>query len=337
MSYWNHFGLKVLHGRFSLISRILISGGLGFIGGRLAEYFLKVGHQVVLGSRNVTNPPDWLPQAEVEQIKWNYDFDLENSCEGVDVIIHAAGMNAQDCATDPVAALDFNGVVTARLVESASRAGVKKFIYLSTAHVYASPLVGVVTEESYPRNLHPYATSHIAGENTVLSASKREIIQGIVIRLSNAFGAPMHKKVNCWMLLVNDLCRQAVQTGRLVLQTRGLQQRDFIAMNEVCRVAESLAAGDCSSMQLPIFNVGAGISKSVLEMAQLIQQRCTQVLGFNPDLEYKEGVVEEPSLMLTYRTDHLTSLGISTKSLDNIAEIDRLLQFCQRAFKNGQH
>ena len=108
--------------------------------------------------------------------------------------------------------MDFNGVATKRLVEAASRAGVKKFIYLSTAHVYASPLVGTITEQTLPNNSHPYASSHLAGESAVLNADERGVIQGVVMRLSNAYGAPMHKGVNCWMLVVNDLCRQAVQT-----------------------------------------------------------------------------------------------------------------------------
>ena len=320
------------HGPFSLTMRILITGGFGFIGGRLAAYLSLAGHQVVLGSRNETHPPNWLPQAEVVQIKWSDESVLESSCEGVDVIIHAAGMNAQDCAADPIGALDFNGVTTKRLVEAANRVGVKKFIYLSTAHVYASPLVGTITEKTLPSNSHPYASSHLAGESAVLNANEPGVIQGVVIRLSNTYGAPMHKDVNCWMLVVNDLCRQAAQTRRLVLQTSGLQQRDFVCMTEVCRVAEALVVADGISIKPPVFNVGAGVSQSVLEMAVLIQQRCALILGFEPDLEYKERVVDEQYFSLSYSNDHLTSIGISIKSNNKVTEIDRLLQFCQIAF-----
>ena len=110
--------------------RILITGGFGFIGGRIAAYLSQAGHQVLLGSRNERNPPVWLPQAEVVKSQWGDECAIQNSCEGVDVIVHAAGMNAQDCAADPIAAYDFNGVATKRLVEAASRVGVKKFIYL---------------------------------------------------------------------------------------------------------------------------------------------------------------------------------------------------------------
>ena len=63
MSYWNPSGLKVLRGRFSKTMRILITGGFGFVGGRLAVHLAQAGYQIVLGSRNANSPPVWLPQA----------------------------------------------------------------------------------------------------------------------------------------------------------------------------------------------------------------------------------------------------------------------------------
>ena len=314
--------------------RILITGGFGFVGGRMAVHLVQAGHQIVLGSRNVCNSPFWISQAEVTQVIWDDGCALERSCDSVDVVIHAAGMNAQECVGNPVAALEFNGVATARLVAAASRAGVRRFIYLSTAHVYASPLVGTITEDTCPRNKHPYATSHLAGEYMVLSTRQ---IQGIVLRLSNAFGAPMHKEANCWMLLVNDLCRQAVQTHKLVLQTSGLQQRDFIGLTNVCRVVEQFVLGHGGSAQQGTYNIGAGVSQSVLEIGRLVQQRCLQVLGFEPVLQRVQRGEENQQPTLTYRTDNLASLGIKFNSLDNSLEIDNLLRFCQAAFTQTQN
>ena len=174
----------------------------------------------------------------------------------------------------------------------------------------------------------------IAGGDTsaVLNANERGVIQGVVIRLSNTYGAPMHKDVNCWMLVVNDLCRQAAQTRRLVLQTSGLQQRDFVCMTEVCRVAEALIIADGGSIKTSIFNVGSGVSQSILEIATLIQQRCSIVLGFEPFLDFKKAYADEEQPRLSYMSDHLASLVISVKSMDKVIEIDELLQFCQRSF-----
>ena len=312
--------------------RILITGGFGFVGGRIAVHLAQFGHQIILGTRHSIASPDWLPQSEVAKIAWDDEVALELSCADVDVIIHAAGMNAQDCAADPVAALAFNGLATVRLVTAAKQARVKKIIYLSSAHVYANPLVGTITEETCPRNLHPYATSHLAGEQGVLSAHSRGELQGFILRLSNAFGSPVHKDANCWMLLVNDLCKQVVQTRKLVLHTSGLQQRDFISLTKVCRVIEKLVLGQAKVKEPNVFNVGAGVSQSVLEMAKLIQQRCAEVLGFTPELQYKQSGADEQYTALIYRSDNLNTLGISCKSQTNGVEIDKLLQFCQTSF-----
>ena len=312
--------------------RILITGGFGFLGGRLAQHLQLAGHNVLLGSRKIELMPDWLPQTGVVLTNWNDGFSLEHICQNVDIVIHTAGMNAADCAADPVAALECNGVFTTRLVRAAGSAKVKRFIYLSTAHVYASPLTGVITEKICPRNLHPYATSHLAGENAVLSASDRGEIEGIVLRLSNAFGMPGHREVNCWMLLVNDLCRQAVQTKMLVLHSNGLQQRDFISIAEVCNVAEQLVLYDGKLIQTPVFNVGGEMSQSVFEMALLIQQRCVQVLGFRPFFEKNEGIDFVKQATLKYRNDNLALQGIKYKRIDNATEIDKLLQYCHLTF-----
>jgi UDP-glucose 4-epimerase len=306
--------------------RILIAGGFGFVGGRIARQLFQAGHQVILGSRHSRMPPDWLPDVAVAQTEWRDEIALEKVCTGVDVVIQAAGVNAQDCAAHPVTALEVNGLATARLYAAASRAGVNKFLYISTAHVYGSPLAGIITEEVCPRNLHPYATSHLAGENAVLNSSQKKGIQGIVLRLSNAFGEPVHKDVNCWMLLLNDLCRQAVETGKMVLQSSGFQYRDFITMSEVCRIIEHLATHELETNLTGVFNVGSGASHSVLDIAKLVQRRCKLTLGFEPELLRPEAAIGEKHEGLTYKVEKLEKLGLKV-SKDFSTEIDQLLKF----------
>jgi len=308
--------------------RILITGGFGFLGGRLAQYMQIAGHNVVLGSRKETSKPDWLPQGEVVQTVWSDAHALENICAGTDVVIHASGMNAQDCTANPVAALECNGLATARLVKAAARVGVKRFIYISTAHVYGSPLLGLITEESCPRNLHPYATSHLAGEDFVLSSSQRGEIEGVVLRLSNAFGAPVDKDVNCWMLLVNDLCRQAIERGKMVLHTSGRQCRDFITLSDVCRIVVYAYSCVFDASSPFIVNAGSGKSTSVLEMAQIIQQRCVSMLGYKPSMQRPADDGNQNGEVSSYQSNRLSKSGIALIN-DYNHEIDMLLRFCQ--------
>jgi UDP-glucose 4-epimerase len=307
--------------------RVLISGGFGFVGGRLAQHLHQAGHQVVLGSRTASSPPEWLREAEVVKMDWNDRDALAAVCAGGDVIIHAAGMNAQDSVVNPAEALAFNGVATARLLDAGSKARVKRFIYLSTAHVYGSPLEGTITEETCPRNLHPYATSHLAGESAVLYATQRKQIEGIVLRLSNAFGAPAHAEANCWMLLVNDLCRQAVTLRTMTLRSTGLQRRDFITLQDVSRVVAHMIDLPKSNIGDGLFNVGSGKSSRVIDMVELIQTRCTEVLGYTPGIVRPLPTENEQNSNLDYRIDKLLITGFSLN--DNpVFEIDETLRMC---------
>lgn len=311
--------------------RILITGGFGYLGGRLAQYFIEQGHEVYLGTRREVNSPYWLPQADVVQNCWDDPASLELNCSGMDVVIHAAGMNAEDCVVDPVTALYINGIATARMLRAAIRQGVKRFIYLSTAHVYGSPLAGTITEETCPVSLHPYATSHRAGEDVVRAAHQRGEIEGVVIRLSNAYGAPAHKDANCWMLLVNDLCRQAVSSREMILHSSGMQRRDFVPFSDVCRAVEHLFKLSPRGLGDGLFNLGGDWAPTVWEMSCLIRERCEEVLGFLPQLTrvpLREG---ERSLNLDFQMDTLLKTGFELKG-DRSTEIGRILMFCKDTF-----
>jgi UDP-glucose 4-epimerase len=270
------------------------------------------------------------------QVNWNNTSDLQKICNGIDVVIQAAGMNAQDCAQDPVAALEVNGLGTARLLKAAVDCNVPKFIYLSTAHVYSSPLSGTVTESTCPRNLHPYAASHFAGESVVLNTSQKGTIQCMVLRMSNVLGEPTHQDANCWKLLVNDICKQAAETGEIVLHSSGLQPRDFIGMSDVCRIFEGLCLPSFEFPLIGVVNLGSGVSQSVLGMAKIVQRRCEVVLGFQPKLVSAASVAGERHVSLIYKVEKLLEMGFEVKS-DMQEDIDSLLMFCQKTYANNQN
>lgn len=305
---------------------------MGFIGGRVATHLSSFGHQIVIASRAKHDPPSWLPTARMVRLNWDDESSLRKACENTDVVIHAAGMNANDCEISPEKALEFNGSATQRLVGASVAANVKAFVYLSTAHVYAHPLIGSITENISPKNQHPYATSHLAGEKAVLSASIGGEIEGIVLRLSNVFGAPTHKDVNCWMLLVNDLCKQAVTTQRIILRSSGTQQRNFLTMSDACAVIAS-AIFDNIGVGVPkILNVGSRESETIFEMAIAIQERCREVFGIFPQIETLSTEQKLNSPKLSYGS--LYSLSPLDKIEDNRdREIDALLNFCNNSFR----
>lgn len=314
----------------------LITGGLGYLGGRLSLGLRSDASLALrLGTRRVPDAlPQWAREFEVIPMDLSTDASLDAACKGVSHVIHLAAANEIDSADDPQLALEINTAGALRMLHAAERARVERFIYLSTAHVYGSPLAGVIDERTLPRPVHPYAITHRAAEDFVLASHDRRRLVGIVLRLSNGFGAPADPSVNRWTLLANDLCRQAVSTRRLVLRSSGLQQRDFITLDDVAGAVShfiSLPVEDCGN---GLFNLGGGRAMSVLAMAELVAARCEAMLGFRPPIERPAPEELSAPGALDYRIDKLRASGFSPKGSFE-AELDSTLKLCADTFGRG--
>ena len=306
--------------------RILITGATGYVGGRLARHLAASNrYEVVLGSRR---PQSSNVDPALRLVMTNYSdaASLRSACEGVDAIVHLAGANAQSCAADPALAFEVNAVGTARLVAAAVLSGVERFVYLSTAHVYGGG-AGLIGEETCARGTHPYATSHRAGEDIVLHARARRELDGVAARLSNSFGAPASASADCWMLLVPDLCRQAVRSRRLVLRSSGLQRRDFITLTDTCAALEHLLAVESTGDGL--FNVGGRWAPTVREMADRIAALCPRVLGYEVPVETAPPAAGERSEEFDFRIDRLLATGFRL-ARDIDGELAATLEFCAK-------
>lgn len=303
--------------------RVLITGGRGYVGGRVVRALRAHGDfDVIVGSRR---------GGAVVAMDWRDAESLRRACAGVDTVLHFAAMNEIDAARDPAAALEANGVATVRLLEAAVSCGVRRFLYLSTAHVYG-PLVGHIDESSPPRPRHPYATSHRAAEDVVLAAHALSRIDGLVLRLSNSFGAPVDPEVDRWSLLVNDLCRQVATRGVLVLKSPGLQRRDFVPLGDVVRAVVHVLGLDWRSFGEPILNVGGQWAPTIYEMTQLVARRCEAIFGIAPRIERLDPSPGDAPEALDYDIDRLLATGFSLGG-DAAAEIDDTLRLCHDHFE----
>lgn len=306
----------------------MITGGTGLLAGRMAEAVALHGHNVVLVSRNksATAPA----KVKLRYMDWDSRESIRSNCAQVDVIIHTAGMNAASSAADPGGAYHATTVLTDRILSAAVAEKVTRFIYLSTAHVYRSPLTGSITETDCTVNSHPYAASHRAAEDLVSFYSEKHGIKGTTFRLSNGFGAPFHPSADCWMLVINDLCRQAVQDRKLVLHTSGKQRRDFIPISTIIEAVEYAAAADGKALAGK-FNLGGEWAPTVLDAAKLVQERALHVLGFSPELHVAADDQSMPVAPLEYSMARLRAAGF-VPSDNRIIEIDNLLKFCAHEF-----
>ena len=310
---------------------ILLTGGLGYVGGRVAEWLARdPDFELFVTSRNPASAelPEWLEKDNCIKLDILNDDEIKNACKDMDIIVHFAALNEIESLKDPEKALLINGLGTQKLVNAAGTAGVTRFIYFSTAHIYCSPLEGTISENSLPRPVHPYAISHRTAEDFVLAATRPEKFQGIVLRLSNSIGAPISTKVDRWSLIGNDLCRQAITTREMRLKTPGTQERDFITLHDVGRAVSHMIQLPSNAVGDGIFNLGGEKILSIFGLAKLIQERCSAISGFTPPIVRPEPSPVRESISLEYSNEKLKGTGFRLKgSLSQ--EIDDTLIFCR--------
>ena len=309
--------------------KILITGGFGYVGGRLARHLASSGHEIFIGSRTFQPKPSWLVKGSIIVMDWGDERSLLNACKNIDVIVHAAGMNAKECLENPELALKVNGVATESLVRAASKNLVSQFIFLSSAHVYTDDLSGVISEESSIINMHPYATSQVAGEKATMNGNCNIAMQTVVVRLANAIGAPLTKDVNCWMLVVNDLCKQAALNRRLVVRGPSSGVRNFITMTDVCMGLEFLVTNRRDLLHPLICNLGDK-TKTIGDIASAIKSIYLEEKGIDLEIiQLSNDRLETRNL--DFRSSVLADIGYQWSS-NFKEELIELVKFCEFEF-----
>jgi UDP-glucose 4-epimerase len=319
-----------------VIKRVLVTGGLGYIGARVSQHLSRVSSiQLRVGTRDhQQSKPDWLTNGCLVNFELDNQDSLDKACDGVHSIIHLASINEIDCAADPIRALNINSLGSVKLLNAAIKAGVQRFIYFSTAHVYCSPLSGTLTEETLPCSQHPYAITHKTAEDFILAAHEKGEINSVVLRLSNGFGCPERANVNRWTLLVNDLCKQAATKSKLVLHSSGIQERDFITLTDVSRAVDHVLDMTDEQTCNGLFNLGGDKSIKIIDMAESVADRCNNILNTKINIESVKNNKNESSNQLIYSMEKIKSTGFELES-NILEEIDNTLILCRDSFNEN--
>ncbi len=312
--------------------RVLITGGLGYLGGRLVQALSGRDYSVIGTSRRVRAAPEaWPSGADLRVLDpMGAPEALAEALKGVDVIVHLAAANEIDSARDPEQAMIDTGFGTRRLLEAAITVKVRRFLFLSTIHVYGAPLTGALDEARAPRPAHPYAVSHRLGEDFVLAAHQAGRIEGVVARLSNGIGAPAWTEVDRWSLIGNDLARQIASQGRIVLKTPGLQWRDFITLTDFCAGIGCLIDAPAARLGDGLFNLGGQLPLRIIDVAQAMAQAAQAVTGRAPAIERPMSDDPGEPIAFVFPTGRIEALGFApTGALHLPAELLASIRLCQ--------
>ena len=268
---------------------ILVTGGLGFLGGRISEYLIKNNKKVRIGTRK---KPERIPEAllscEIVEMDFTDDFSIQKACKNVAVIVHLAALNSSDCDNDPELALLIDSLGTLKLLEAAKRSKVESFLYFSTSHVYGHNLSGLLSERSVSRPVSHYAITHRIAEDYVLKFNNA-FLSSCVFRLTNVIGSPLDKSGSSLNLLANDLCKKIAVGQEPVVHSNKFIVRDFISIQNILKSTLFFIDNFIGkSLGGEIINISSSKSLTLEHLSDIIIKRAKKILKYDARIHFKD-------------------------------------------------
>jgi UDP-N-acetylglucosamine/UDP-N-acetyl-alpha-D-glucosaminouronate 4-epimerase len=256
-------------------SRVLVTGGAGFIGSHLTERLLAEGHAVRVLDNFSTGSRTNLPFASryggaLEVIEADIrDLDaMERAAAGVGVIYHQAAMRSVPrSVADPLGANEHNVTGTLHVLEAARRRGVRRVVYASSSSVYGARPDLPKREDQSPAPISPYAASKLAGEQYANVWSRLYGVETVGLRYFNVFG-PRQDPKSEYAAVIPRFILWGLGGEPLEVHGDGTQTRSF------CHVLDAIQAvyGLMSAREISgeIFNVGSAERIRIIDLARRV-------------------------------------------------------------------
>lgn len=271
----------------------------------------------------VRAPVPWLPEpAQVACDLLGPAEVLAEAFAGATAVVHLAGHNEVIARQEPARSTQETTAMAEAVRDAAVRSGVCRVVYVSSVHVYGEHLQpgAVITESLPPAPTSPYAEARRACEEVLDAAD----VETVVLRLTNAVGAPADPRVDRWTLVANDLCRHAVLDRTMVLHSSGQQWRDFIPLADACRLV--LDALDEEVVPAGTYNLASGTSCTIRALAGLVQERVHRSCGWIPEL-VAPAATGEPEDPYVVDVSALGRLGLrAERPLEDA--VDEIVEHC---------
>jgi UDP-glucose 4-epimerase len=256
-------------------SRVLITGGLGFVGHNLAKTLIEQYNCSVIIVDDCSNSTPDTIAAYSDQIEFHNISVLDEEklfplFSGVNYIFHLACMTINTSGKNPLVDLKVNGESTLRILNHLTNHADKefrRFIYTSSCSIYGSTSRLPVSEQDSTNVLSNYAATKLLGEQYTLIYNRNYDIPVSVVRYSNVYGYGQSPR-NPYCGVLGRFIHNSLTGQPLSIFGDGEQTRDYTFITDavdatILAAVHPMAYGD-------VFNVGTNVETSVNKLAQLI-------------------------------------------------------------------
>ena len=278
-------------------SRILVTGGAGFIGSNLAEILLHQENEVVVLDNFSTGR-----QENLESFKNHKNFrlitgdircmeDCRKAVDGVDYILHQAALGSVPRSVkDPMTSTHVNILGFVNMLFAAQEAKVKRFVYASSSSVYGDSPVLPKVEEQTGIPLSPYAITKSVNEMYAKNFHDLYGIDTIGLRYFNVFGR-RQDPYGAYAAVIPRFASALLRHERPVINGDGTYSRDFTYIENVVQANQcALLAADPAALN-QAYNIACGEQITLLQLFDMLKQNLLRFDSAIAEIEPEFGAV----------------------------------------------
>ena len=308
--------------------KILITGGAGFIGSNLSEYFINQGHQVTVldnfatGFRHnienlLTNPNFTLIEGDIR------DIDIcQKACKGQDYILHQAALGSVPRSiNDPITSNEVNVSGFLNMLVAAKDAKIKRFIYAASSSTYGDSAELPKVEDVIGKPLSPYAITKYVNELYADVFSKTYGLECIGLRYFNVFGRRQTPN-GAYAAVIPKFVIQLMNHESPVINGTGDYSRDFTYIDNVIQMNEKAMLTTNPEALNTVYNTAVGDGTTLNSLVAYLKEYLSTFDSTIQNIEIIHGTerpgdiphslasIEKAKKLLDYAPTHTIAQGL---------------------------